>query len=541
LFSPKFYTLNYWLLRIPKAAEIGVAIALFAALGVFLALSLYTWPSAADDLCLANYFEEYGVFGGLYGKYMLWSGGYSSIFLMGAVPQLGNFLGDYYLLYKFLPLTFVLLTVWASTALFRTILPASISAASCWLLGLGFTVLFLSSMPSVATGFYWFSSAAKYQGGNLLLVCQLLIFSRLVKSAAEPLRARTKGFVVAGICIAFGVGFSETQMVVFYALVTLMCFWRMSVEDKDSRVKWVWLGLFVWMNCFVAIYILAPGNSLRSEVEGLTAITPEIILDAIHASIIIGIEVIDEYLALPQLWWFSAIVVLMFLSAGSNNKSVFANSRVTKSRDIKSKARQGNKLHGGYIALGGLVCLLLPITLQFPSLLLLAVQPPLRIANAILFLFFLSWCVTLALLVRWVIEKYSGYIGRLFDTGISAGVVRAWMGAGLLVGFASHALASFNIQTAYSDLTEVAPEYNHFMYDRYQELNAAKDSGNLFVVSQYPNPPQTIHSLDIVSPDSGLDFTLCFSEYFGVGIQVIDDAGVIGEYIENPFNNEVKR
>ena len=65
MFSPKFYTLNYWLLRIPKAAEIGVAVVLCAALGVFLALSLYTWPSAADDLCLANYFEEYGVFGGL--------------------------------------------------------------------------------------------------------------------------------------------------------------------------------------------------------------------------------------------------------------------------------------------------------------------------------------------------------------------------------------------------------------------------------------------------------------------------------------------
>ena len=536
MFSPKLYTFNYWLLRIPKAAEIGVAVVLCAALGVFLALSLYTWPSAADDLCLANYFEEYGVFGGLYGKYMLWSGGYSSIFLMGAMPQLGDLFGSYYLFYKILPLTFVLLTVWASTALFRTILPASISAARCWLLGLGFTVLFLSSMPSVATGFYWFSSAAKYQGGNLLIICQLLIFSRLVKSAAEPLRARTKEFVVAATCIAFGVGFSETQMVVIYALVTLTCFWRMSVEDKDSRVKWVWLGLFILMNCFVAIYILAPGNSLRSEVEGLTVITPEIILDAIHASIIIGIEVIDEYLALPQLWWFSALLVLMFLSAGSESYSA-----VTGSTDGELEGRGTRSLHGGYIALGVLACLLMPIALQFPSLLLLAVPPPLRIANVILFLCLLSWCVTLALLVRWVLEKYSSRVGRILSTGISAEIVCAWASAGLLVGFASHALASFNIQTAYSDLTEVAPAYNHFMYDRYQELNVAKDSGNLFVVSQYPNPPQTIHSLDIVSPDSGLDFTLCFAEYFGVGIQVIDDTGVIGEYIENPFNSEVER
>ena len=163
-------TINKGLCRFSLVVQVGMFVTLCAVLSIFLMLSLYTWPSSADDLCLAVYFEEHGVLGGLYGKYMLWSGGYTSIFLMGAVPQLG----DYYAFYKILPLTIILLTVWASTAFFRDVLGTTkFSFWSC-VLGVSFTMLFISSMPLVVSGFYWFASAAKYQGGNILLICLLV-------------------------------------------------------------------------------------------------------------------------------------------------------------------------------------------------------------------------------------------------------------------------------------------------------------------------------------------------------------------------------
>ena len=511
-----------WLLRFFLIAQITAGAVLCGVLSIFLLLSLYTWPSSADDLCLANYFEEYGVFDGLYGKYMQWTGVYTSIFLIGAVPQLG----DYYSFYRLLPLSIILLTVGVSTAFFRVLFLTSRPAVWHWVVGVAFTVLFLSSMPTVVSGFYWFSSAAKYQGGNIFLICLLLVFMRLVRSAHLPLHEKTKDYLFAGVCITLGVGFSETQMMMFYAVVTLMCFWRISVERGNARVNFVWLGLFVWLNCCAAISILAPGNFIRSEIESSVYTTSISMADAIHLSIALGIQGIKRYLSLPQIWWFSGLLVGIVLAVRS---------------DKSSSDSEPTQVRGAYISLGLLFCLVFPVIFQFPSLKYLSVPPPLRTENIILFSFLLSWSITLVLFLHWILDKWPRIDRRVGSASKSIRLANSLLRTVLMLGFVGSVLAASNIQTAYVDVTKVAPAYSDFMSSRYQELLALKGSGASIIVSQYKNPPETIHSLDIVSIENGHDFSVCFAEYFGVDLKVIDDTGVIGEHSDSQSNTESAR
>ena len=487
-----------WILRLLNIAHIVLAILLCAALGVFLVLSFYTWPSAADDLCLANYFEKEGVFGGLYGKYMEVSGGYTSIFLMGAVPQLG----DYYAFYKYLPLTLLLLTVWAGTGFSRAVLRLGDKSVWHWLLGIGFTLVFLSCMPSVVAGFYWFASAIKYQGANLLFIGMLVLFARLLESTGQALASRSKDFILFGLCIIAGVGSSETLMVLFYAVASLMCLWRISAEDSNCRAALVWLGLLLLLNLCTAIFIFAPGNAVRASQIGTSQLSLTVLLNMGEASIFFGFKSLEKMLSLPQIWWASLISVAIILR---NNylRNDFVSNRLPR-------------MHGAYVLLGVMFSLLTPIFLQWPSLFILDGPPPLRTVNSILFGTLLCWLVTLSLLVHWVLNKWPSTVTRLAGGTLARRTVPIIIYLLALVGFGTALVSSPNLQTAFDDLNNVAPDYDAHMRARLVRLEEVRDTGAPILLSQYLEPPTTNAHFDMITPDGSIDFRPCFAEYFGV-------------------------
>ena len=500
LLRRKYNTIEKSLLRLPKIAHIVLAVMLCAALGIFLGLSFFSWPSAADDLCMANYFEEHGLFGGLYGQYMGWGGAYASYFLMGAVPQLG----DYYAFYKFLPLSILLLTVWASTAFSRAVLRLGQNALWHWLLGLGFTMLFLSCMPTVRDGFYWYASAIKYQGANILFVGMLVLFAQLLESTGQKLANRSKDFILVGLCIIAGAGSSETLLILFYAVASLMCMWRITAEYSNRRAALVWLGLLLLVNLCTAIFIFAPGNSVRSDLVGSSQRSLTAVLDVFQARYYSGFNQstsLEILFTLPQLWWATLVSAAIIL----NNKRV---------------ANKLPPVHGAYVLLGVMLTLLTPIALQLPSLLFLDLQwPPERTENSILFATLLCWFVTLSLFIHWISHKWPSVIARLTN-GVSAlkvGLRVIYLVA--LVGFGEGVASASNVRIALNDLINVAPDYDAHMRARLARLEAARDTDTAISIRIYSELPETITWLDIVTPD--LDFSACLGTYFGV-IPIVD-------------------
>ena len=134
--------------------------------------------------------------------------------------------------------------------------------------------------------------------------------------------------------------------------------------------------------------------------------------------------------------------------------------------------------------------------------------------------------MTLVLLLYWTLGKLPKIDRRLTQATQSMRLGRSLLRTVISIGLLSSVVTAPNIQTAYTDLTKVAPAYNDFMVDRFQTLLEVQDSGALAVVSQYKNPPETIHFLDIISADGEMDFAGCFADYFGVTLQVIDDIAV---------------
>jgi len=370
-----------------------------------------------------------------------------------------------------------------------------------WLLGLGFTILFLSCMPSVRDGIYWYSSAIKYQGANILLAGMLVLFMRLLESSDQIVARRRKDFVLVGLCIIAGVGSSETVMILFYVVTSLMCMWRISAEHRNSRTVPIWLGLLFLVNLCIAAFVFAPGNTVRSALESSSPLSLTRPLDVFMTNYYSGFWLspsLEILLHLPQLWWASLIAVALIL----------------RSKHV------GNKLprvHGAYVLFGVMFTLLTPIILQVPSLLFLDLNwAPERVENSILFATLLCWFATLSLLIHWILCKSLSAKAKLSDgmSVLRVGLRTIYLIA--LVGFGVGVASAANLQLAFADLINVAPDYDAHMRARLVRFEAARDTGALVSLWVYSDLPETITWLDVVTPDGNLNFSDCLGWYFGV-------------------------
>ena len=78
--------------RLVEATNTVLVLTCFGILLVFVALSYFAHPAPVDDFCFANEFKAYGIMGGLVRQYLIWSGGYTSTFVSGVVPNLFDYL-----------------------------------------------------------------------------------------------------------------------------------------------------------------------------------------------------------------------------------------------------------------------------------------------------------------------------------------------------------------------------------------------------------------------------------------------------------------
>ena len=190
-------------------------------------------------------------------QYMIWSGGYTSTFISGAVPNLF----DYLAIYKFLPITMLLLTVFAAARCTAAICGTQRSAAWVYLVGVGFTVLFLSFMQSVVMGFYWFNGAVTYQLANIILVGMITLIIRILDEDGDK-ALQTRRFIYLGLLIVLGIGCTETVMVEMFVLINAVGLWQIFVSRQRRRV---WIALMALSVACFLVYTLSPGNLGRTS------------------------------------------------------------------------------------------------------------------------------------------------------------------------------------------------------------------------------------------------------------------------------------
>ena len=473
--------------RLARATSVLLAFSCLGILFVFLALSWYAHPADVDDFCLANEFKAYGIFGGLVRQYMIWSGGYTSTFISGAVPNLF----DYLAIYKFLPITMLLLTVFAAARCTAAICGTQRSAAWVYLVGVGFTVLFLSFMQSVVMGFYWFNGAVTYQLANIILVGMITLIIRILDEDGDK-ALQTRRFIYLGLLIVLGIGCTETVMVEMFVLINAVGLWQIFVS-RQRRCVWIAL-MALSVACFL-VYTLSPGNLGRtSHIIDVYSDQHSGIQfwESLWASISYGYIELLRLLTSPGLWWSTVIAVVLFSRYGRRFASF----------------RRVNSIH---VLLGIAVCLSLPAVLQFPWQLMQSGPTHPRTQNAITFGFLLSWFCTWAMITF----RYWSYNRPALSIQPPVTTYR------LAYGFACLALCitflgNSNITLAYSDLGSKAYAYDQYMQQRYAKLEAAAARGERSVtVELYRDLPVTISIGDVNGNMAGSGVRTCMALFFG--------------------------
>ncbi len=473
--------------RFARTSGVVLALLCLGILLIFLALSLYAHPADVDDFCLANEFKAFGIFGGLVRYYMIWNGVYTTTFLAGAIPNLF----DYLVIYKFLPMTILLLTVFATARCIGAICRLDCFPAWPYLVGVGFTVLFLAIMQSVVTGFYWFDGAVTYQLANIILVGMVTLIIRIFDDDGGKAQ-QTRRIYYLGLLIVIGMGCTETVMVEMFVLMNGVSLWQLFVSTERRRAWTVLLALTYI--CFLVV-ALAPGNAGRSA--HILAVysdqhTGIEFLASVQDSIYYGTMELLRLLTLPYLWWSTLIVVILFSRYGR---------RLGSFRKIRS-------IHV-LIAIG--VCLMVPVVLQFPWQLMHSGPTHPRTENAITFGFLFSWFCTWALITF----RYWSYKKPVLSVQPPVALYRLAYGAACLA-LSITFVGNSNITLAYSDLVSKAYAYDQYMQQRYVKLKAAAGRGERSVtIKLYRELPTTISISEVNGNMAGANLRTCIGLYFG--------------------------
>lgn len=174
--------------------------------------AFYTQPTSVDDYCFADTVKKFGMFEAMKMYYTQSSGRYFTIFLVHGVNPL-SYGSQFNVGFKFLPLIFFVTMICAVKMLLKQIF-----ASQKWLLvtSLLFMTIFVSQMPSIAEGLYWFASAVVHWLGFVLFFvnCANLLKATIQKDYS------IKDSVLSTFVIILSAGTSEPAFLTF----VIICF-----------------------------------------------------------------------------------------------------------------------------------------------------------------------------------------------------------------------------------------------------------------------------------------------------------------------------
>lgn len=223
-----------------KIAKIFVFLELFS-LVLLICLSFFAYPQA-DDFGFANLLNNFGWLGSQINRYETWFGRFSSTMLI--VSGVGV---DFSILCKVFPILilsgYLLAFYLVSGKLFD-----EVSREFRWIFAITTMFVFVSGMPSLSQGIYWFTGAATYAPANIAVLIFLSLFDSIHKN---------KNYILLILLGVFIIGANEV------AMILLMFFIGGSLlTDYKNKKIWLMFGIFA---IFSLIVVLSPGNAMRSQ------------------------------------------------------------------------------------------------------------------------------------------------------------------------------------------------------------------------------------------------------------------------------------
>ncbi len=439
-------------------------------------LSFFAQPQA-DDFGFANSLNKFDWLGSQINWYKTWFGRFSSTMLI-----ISGLYVDFTILCKVFPIL-ILSGYLFAFYLISGKLFVEIPNLLRWILAFSFMFLFVSEMPSLSQGVYWFTAAATYAVANILMIIFFALFDSFHK---------TTGYIALILSGVFIIGSNETAMLV---LMVFVCA-ELLINIKEKKL-WLILAIFAACSLIVA---LSPGNTLRSQMFEQN----HNLLVAVLKSSKTMILLITKWLCNPLLWIVMALFI--YLRAKFKLKIVTTN--------IKS----------GIIIF---FMLFLIFCTLFPAFWSVNGRPPERALNTsyLIFLFLVVYSVCFG--------KIGGFMEKAMNKKLFLSVLSGWLIVNIYIGSldlpqrkdfsfylkhpreAAHFILISTNQNnwidVYADLfSGKAANYRKTMLEREEKIKNYK--GGLICLPKAEKIPRSIIYQDLTE-DSGQWINKVFAEY----------------------------
>jgi hypothetical protein len=242
--------------RIP---EYAIIILFITSILPVIGLSYYNHPSVADDYCFAYIARDYGFWAGQKLYYEGWSGRYITNMVFHATPLAQNS----YVFFKIMPILVLALMLHANFSLWRAFFP-TLGVDSHIRYAFFFNTFYILFMPSWVNNFYWFCSALVYPT-SMAFFQYFIVFSLKFYRTKNQIDKIPIAFFMS-LMVFFIVGLNEIMMLLIVCFIAIVFGYQLLFKRVFNRL---FLILFSIAICFSAIVILAPGNNVHLNGQGL--------------------------------------------------------------------------------------------------------------------------------------------------------------------------------------------------------------------------------------------------------------------------------
>lgn len=190
--------------------------------------------------------------------YIHWNGRYTADFLIQFHP-----ISQGIFVYRLFPIIALLVTPVSIYLLAREVCKFTgynVSRFRIYTLSLSFTVIYLSLLPQLSDGIYWFTGLVNYHFGIIVFVLNLLFLIRFLRTNDSAKSMVYACLVILSIFLF--AGFNEIAasfILLFYSVVTWLAY-----QNNISVKHYCLTFLSVALLCFV-IVAAAPGNLVRAD------------------------------------------------------------------------------------------------------------------------------------------------------------------------------------------------------------------------------------------------------------------------------------
>ena len=176
----------------------------------------------ADDYCYSSNSTSLGFFNGFWTTYTSWSGRYSAIFFL----QFFSFLGRYFpaILPALILVGFCISLNWLYIGIMR-LKGSNVTSLSSWNFALGIVFFLYWLAPNRYQVLFWMNGSVSYSVPILILITAIAwILNLKNQNYSNPIKWK---FILIGILLLIGSGFSETNAVFQVSFLGILWIWSL--------------------------------------------------------------------------------------------------------------------------------------------------------------------------------------------------------------------------------------------------------------------------------------------------------------------------